>query len=90
MFLNPYHILTKQQATDLITVRSVNGMADLLNIAQSVQEMQLSGQAKEVSFNMVVRDEVATFFKNNANIKVTDSKTGQPTGFTLLQKIDWY
>lgn len=90
IFLNPFHILTKQQAAQIRAVQAVNAMAELMNIAGSIQEMQLSGQAQEVSFNMVVRDQVADFFKSNANIKVTDLKQGQPTGFTLLQKIDWY
>lgn len=90
MFINPFQILTKQQAAQIRLIRGVGGLDQLYQVAQLLQEAQLSGLTEEVTFNMVVPDQVADLFKSNGNLKVTDSKTGQPTGFTLLQKIDWY
>lgn len=87
--INPYQLLTKQQAAEIRALRTLGEYNRMMEFSICVLQAQIHGLDTHIDFNTVVREELAAFFKSNTNITVTDKKQGQPAGFTLLERISW-
>lgn len=85
--MNALGLLTKQEAKDLRDLQTNPNTAKVFDIAEIIKGIQY--YATEIELNMVVHDDVVSYFKNTMSYTVTEIKTGQPPGFTKLIKISW-
>jgi hypothetical protein len=82
---------TKQQAEAIRAIRALGGQHydALATITTLINEAIEMGYSDTITINMVVHDQVSSYLKSNGNLKVTDTKQGQPPLMTLIQSIDW-
>jgi hypothetical protein len=83
-------LMTKAEAKQLADLRLLSGYETIRTIANIIAQMQVnSPEFTDFKVNMVVTDDVDSYFKNTMQYTTDYVKQGYPNEQGLLRSISW-